>query len=182
MAKKQIIINGDASFGKSTFNKNIVNNSEKKDFGPRQSASMEGAGYDFFISYASEDRDEIARPLAEALKKRGAVVWFDDFSLSIGDNIEFVINMGLRDSRFGIVVITPNFINKEWTKKELGVLAYKETNENKVILPVWHKISKTEVMNFDAYLANKLALNTAVKTIDEIANELMIFLKKDSAL
>lgn len=37
--------------------------------------------YDVFISHASEDKEEVARPLAEALRKNGLSVWYDEFEL-----------------------------------------------------------------------------------------------------
>ena len=43
--------------------------------------------YDVFISHASEDKEEVARPLAEALRKNGLSVWYDEFELKIGDSL-----------------------------------------------------------------------------------------------
>lgn len=43
---------------------------------------------------------------------------------------------------------------------------------NKVILPLWHKVSKNEVMKYSPALADKVALNTAMYTIEELAKEL----------
>jgi hypothetical protein len=42
---------------------------------------------DVFISYASEDRDGVARPLAHVLRELGVTVWFDECELRIGDNL-----------------------------------------------------------------------------------------------
>ena len=38
------------------------------------------------------------------------------------------------------------------------------------VLPVWHDITKQEVVDFSPSLADKLARNTAVNTIEEIAD------------
>lgn len=43
--------------------------------------------YDVFISHASEDKDDVARPLAEALRNNGLSVWYDEFELKIGDSL-----------------------------------------------------------------------------------------------
>ena len=40
--------------------------------------------YDVFISHASEDKDEVVRPLASALIDEGLTVWYDEFELKIG--------------------------------------------------------------------------------------------------
>ena len=62
--------------------------------------------YDVFISHASEDKDDVVRPLANALKKEGLSVWYDEFELKIGDSLRRKIVQGLSNSRFGIVVIS----------------------------------------------------------------------------
>ena len=51
--------------------------------------------YDVFISHASEDKDEIVRPLANALRSEGLEVWYDEFSLRIGDSLRRKIDHGL---------------------------------------------------------------------------------------
>lgn len=43
---------------------------------------------------------------------------------------------------------------------------------HKVILPIWHKVSKTEVLNFSPTLADKKAINSSLSTIDEIVAQL----------
>ena len=68
--------------------------------------------YDVFISHASEDKDEVVRPLANALKERGVTVWYDEFEMRIGDSLRRKIDKGLANSRFGIVVISRDFIKK----------------------------------------------------------------------
>lgn len=37
--------------------------------------------YDVFISHASEDKEEVARPLAEVLRRNGLSIWYDEFEL-----------------------------------------------------------------------------------------------------
>jgi hypothetical protein len=44
-------------------------------------------GYDAFISHASEDKDGFVRPLAKELSRRGFRVWYDEFSLKVGDKL-----------------------------------------------------------------------------------------------
>ena len=43
--------------------------------------------HDVFISHASEDKDAIVRPLANALISCGLKVWYDEFTLRIGDSL-----------------------------------------------------------------------------------------------
>lgn len=46
---------------------------------------------DCFIVHASEDKDAVARPLALALSQMGFRVWYDEFSLEIGDSLRRTI-------------------------------------------------------------------------------------------
>lgn len=128
--------------------------------------------FDFFISHASEDKDEIVRDLADALKENGFEVWYDEFELKIGDSLRKKIDNGLSKSRFGIVIISPSFVKKNWTEYELNGMVAREMNGHKVILPIWHKISKDEVLKFSPTLADKMALNTSIHTIQDIINSL----------
>lgn len=128
--------------------------------------------YDIFISHASEDKEDFVRPLAETLKDLGIKVWYDEFSLRVGDSLRRKIDSGLRNSRYGTVVLSEAFINKQWTQYELDGLVAREMNGHKMILPIWHKISKTEVINYSPNLADKVALNTSINTIEEIAQQL----------
>jgi hypothetical protein len=82
-----------------------------------------------FLSHASEDKDEVARPLAIMLRKRGYSVWFDEFTLKLGDSLRRSIDSGLGKCDFGIVVLSPSFFAKEWTQKELDALTSRETGE-----------------------------------------------------
>lgn len=130
------------------------------------------ADHDVFISHASEDKDVVVRPLAELLRDKNFDVWYDEFQLRIGDSLRRSIDQGLAKARFGIVVLSPAFFAKNWTQYELDGLVQKEMEGNKVILPVWHKVTKAEVIGYSPSLADKLALNTATATLDEIASQI----------
>lgn len=129
--------------------------------------------YDVFISHASEDKDETVRPLAHALKAGGLKVWYDEFELKIGDSLRRKIDKGLANSRFGVVVLSQPFFGKGWTNYELDGLVTRSVSGEQILLPVWHKVSKKEVMGYSASLADKVARNTASSTIDEIAEEII---------
>lgn len=128
--------------------------------------------YDVFISHASEDKDDVVRPLANALKKEGLSVWYDEFELKIGDSLRRKIDQGLSKSRFGIVVISRSFIKKGWTNYELDGLMTKAVSGQQTLLPIWHDITKQEVIDYSPSLADKVARNTAQKTVEEIAEEI----------
>lgn len=128
--------------------------------------------FDVFISHASEDKDEVVRPLAKALRDDDISVWYDEFELKIGDSLRRKIDDGIAKSRFGIVVLSPRFFAKGWTQYELDGLVTMTVSGNQVLLPLWHGISKDEVIRHSPSLADKVALRTADYTIDEIADEI----------
>lgn len=116
-----------------------------------------------FISHASEDKNSVARPLKNMLNEEdGISVWYDEYSLELGDSLRRGIDKGLSECNFGIVVLSKNFLAKEWAQKELDALATRESNEgNKIILPIWHEISKKEISSYSPLLADKLGASTA---------------------
>lgn len=132
----------------------------------------ESIGYDAFISHATEDKDDFVRPLAEILREYGFRVWYDEFELEIGDSLRESIDKGLVNSRYGIVVLSPKFLDKDWTKYELNSLVAKEVEGVKVILPIWHNVTKDQILRYSPMLADKLAYSTESMTLDQIAKKL----------
>lgn len=128
--------------------------------------------HDVFISHASEDKEGIVRPLANALKDEGLKVWYDEFELKIGDSLRRKIDRGLATSRVGLVVLSQSFINKGWTNYELDGIVTRTITGEQILLPIWHKISKQEVIEFSPSLADKVARSTATHTVEEIASEI----------
>ena len=117
--------------------------------------------WDVFISYASEDKDDFVRPLARALQDCGMSVWFDELTLKVGDSLRRSIDRGLASSRFGVVVISPHFLSKEWPQKELDGLTAREVDGTKVILPVWHDLSADQVRRYSPTLADRVATRSS---------------------
>jgi TIR domain len=136
--------------------------------------------YDVFISHASEDKDSVVRSLAHALRALDLKVWYDEFELRIGDNLRRKIDSGLANSRFGVVVLSPSFFAKGWSNYELDGLVTREMTGQQVILPLWHNITRLDLIKVSPSLVDKLARSTSDYTIDEIATEIamVVFSKK----
>lgn len=117
--------------------------------------------YDVFISHASEDKEDVARPLAVHLQQLGLSVWLDEFELTLGDSLRRSIDKGLSRSRFGVVILSPAFFAKEWPNRELDGLVAREDGSEKIILPIWHNVGKHEVAQFSPILADKLAVSSS---------------------
>lgn len=128
--------------------------------------------YDVFISHASEDKDEVVRPLATALREKGLSVWYDEFELRIGDSLRRKIDRGVAISKFGLIVLSEMFFKKGWTNYELDGLVTRQNTGEQILLPIWHNVTKQQVIDFSPSLADKVARSTATHTIEEIASEI----------
>jgi hypothetical protein len=116
--------------------------------------------WDVFISYASEDKQDVARPLAYLLDREGLRVWFDEFGLQVGDSLTETIARGLLQSRYGVAIISRAFMEKKWPRNELNALFSLEGLERGLILPVWHNVEISDVTKFNPLLADRYALDT----------------------
>ncbi|MFF2084065.1 DUF1883 domain-containing protein [Nocardia sp. NPDC058176] len=128
--------------------------------------------WDVFISHAHEDKVEIVRPLAAALQAAGLRIWYDEFEMRIGDSLRRKIDQGIARSTFGVVVLSSAFFAKNWTQYELDGMVTRNVSGEQVLLPLWHKITKAEVMKQSPSLADKVARSTADSTLEEIAAEI----------
>lgn len=116
--------------------------------------------YDAFICHASEDKADFVRPLAEQLRAQHVEVWYDEFSLKVGDSLRRSIDRGLSQSRFGIVVFSPDFFRKQWSQWELdGLVARQNAGDRSLILPIWRGVRREDVLAYSPSLADKLAVS-----------------------
>lgn len=140
---------------------------------PHISESNSIEEYDVLVSHATEDKESFADEFVQLLQNDfNLKVWYDAISIKWGDSIRTEIDKGLKKSKFGVVILSRSYIGKYWTNYELEGLFQRESNSGKLILPIWHNITKQEVQNFSPSLAGKMAMNTAFMTPKEIAEKL----------
>jgi len=120
--------------------------------------------------------------LALALQAEGLRVWYDEFELRVGVSLRRSIDTGLANSRFGVVVLSEPFFRKGWTNYELDGLVTREMSQGsgQLILPLWHRVTKDEVVRYSPSLADKLALRTSDSTVEEIASEIAAVVREGS--
>lgn len=137
--------------------------------------------YDVFVSHATEDKESFADEFVRILQQKfNLKVWYDAVSIRWGDSIRAEIDKGLKKSKFGVVILSRSYISKYWTNYELEGLFQRESNGGKLILPIWHNITKQEVQQFSPSLVGKMAMNTAIMTPDEIAEKLSELLSNET--
>jgi hypothetical protein len=127
-----------------------------------------------FISHDSRDKANIAEPLAVQLQKYMCPVWYDDFSLKVGDSLRVSIETGLKECPKCILILTPNFLNNEgWPKREYDTVFTRELVERqKVILPVWDGVSAADVYKYSPILADRVGVPWS-KGVEEVARRLL---------
>jgi len=137
--------------------------------------------WDFFVSHAFQDARDIAKPLSDALNAKGLMSWYADYGLKAGDNIRASIDYGLARSRFGIVILSKQFLEMRWTQNELNDLALREVDGKKVILPVWYKVAFRDVYDQSPVLADRVAISTE-KGLEYVVKRLWDIAKQPSSL
>lgn len=117
--------------------------------------------WDVFISHATEDKEDVALPLAKVLQAAGLRVWLDTIELRVGDSLRAKIDEGLSQSRFGAIVLSPRFLEKKWTVNELNALMSIEQEGQYTILPIWHGISHSKLARAAPLFADRIAVDTS---------------------
>jgi len=127
-----------------------------------------------FISHDSRDKAEIAGELARLLIQNLCPVWYDEYSLSPGDNLRESIEKGIKECKKCILILTPNFLsNNGWTKKEFDSIFTRELVENnKLIIPIWAGVSKKEIFDYSPSLANTVGIKWDIG-IQEVTRKIM---------
>lgn len=127
-----------------------------------------------FISHDSRDKLEIAQTLAVELTKLMCPVWYDEFTLKVGDSLRESIEGGLKECSKCIFVLTLNFLgNGGWAKREYDAVFTRELIEKqRVILPVWHGVTKEDVYQYSPILADRVAVQWS-DGAEEVAKKLL---------
>jgi hypothetical protein len=137
--------------------------------------------FDVFVSHATEDKAYV-EPLVKALELAGIRVWFDKITLEWGDDLRPGIDRGLTNCRYGIVVFSKAFLGKKkWTEYELNSLFALEKVGRKVILPIWHGITRDDLIQYSPAFADRLAKVLSTDRHGEIVESLLAMLGRSKA-
>ncbi len=117
--------------------------------------------WDVFVSHAREDKSSIALPVAEGLAAAGLKVWIDREELRLGDSLRRRIEDGLLNARFGVVILSPAFLGKEWPQRELEAILALEMTHGKRILPILHDLDYETLLRKAPLLADRFAISTS---------------------
>lgn len=135
--------------------------------------------YDLFISHASEDKDSLVRPLAILLERLSVKVWYDEFSLKLGDDLSLSIDRGLQGSRYGLLILSKSFLAKNWTDYEYRSLLSRQIDGERVLLPLWYGIDKEDVKQYSLYLAGIKALPVSLGNFKSVIPSVLQVVRPD---
>lgn len=100
-----------------------------------------------FISYASQDVDIATRTVKCFEPKYKGMIWFDEKEIVWGDNVIQEINVGLRDTLMGIMILSDNFFQRNMPQLELSAMVSLMNAVQFRILPLLHGISHNDLIS-----------------------------------
>jgi len=126
-----------------------------------------------FVSHA-----EIARPLGEALQRKGLKIWYNDKKVfRLADRSWQSIHRELASYRFGVVILTAAFC-KEWSEPRFTDLLARETkNGAKVFLLVSRQEGRNGTTVFPPLLVDKVVVSTEFG-LERVAKQVLRVIKQ----
>lgn len=116
--------------------------------------------YEAFFSYATED-SSIADSIVEFCSNYGFNIWYAPISLEPGTKLLQSIDDGLKQSAIGILLLSQNFLNKNWPKYEFDILMRQNIENGKIILPIWLNINKKDLEELSPGLSGIVGIITS---------------------
>lgn len=102
--------------------------------------------YDVFLSHANADKINFVEKLKQSFDKLGISVFYDKDSIEWGNNWSQKIAEGLDKCDFGVVIVSKDFYDREWTEKELKSLLIRQNkNGDNIILPILYNTNLDEL-------------------------------------
>lgn len=126
---------------------------------------------DYFICHASEDKQSFVRNFAQYLMKNDATVFYDEYSLKLGDSLTEKINDGISRAKAGIIILSKYFFEKPWTNAELQGIFQRHLAKECQLIIIYHGIDHEDVRKRYPLLADIYA-TTSNKKFPELAREI----------
>lgn len=126
---------------------------------------------DIFLCHAWDDRNGVAKELHDKLEAKGASVWFSEKDVALGSLLLREIDKGLVNSRIGIVLVTPAFLQRVdaegIAEKELSALLARD-----LLVPVVHDTTFEELRETSPLLGSRSGLSTSEESLEDVALKL----------
>jgi hypothetical protein len=131
---------------------------------------------DLFISHASKDKAQYVQPLADSLAQKQVTFWLDSIEIGWGDSVPLKINEGLRLSRYVLLCLSRNFLQRPWPEAELAsALMAQNSSGRKRVLPL---ILNSKEMVLNAYpLLASVSYREFKHGVEKLAGEIAAFVE-----
>ncbi|WP_319935934.1 toll/interleukin-1 receptor domain-containing protein [Lichenihabitans sp. Uapishka_5] len=131
---------------------------------------------DVFLCHAWDDRQGVAKELDGLLTSAGVKVWFSEKDIALGVPLMRAIDKGLANSRIGIVLVTPAFLQRLNAEgiadKELSALLAREQ-----LVPVVHGTTYDALREVSPLLGSRTGLSSAEESMTSIAGKIAELVK-----
>jgi predicted nucleotide-binding protein len=133
--------------------------------------------YDVFVSYSRSDFPFV-QELTRSLEERGVSVWYDAGQLRIGDSILRSIENALEQSRYFVLVISPDYLSSQWSNFEMGVaLGRDPALRARRILPIL--VKNVDRSALPPAIASMHGVDAQDTPVDEIASKVANIVTED---
>jgi len=120
---------------------------------------MEENYRDVFLSHAGTDKNDFILPLVKLLDQREITYWLDEAELIWGKSLLKALSEGIEKSKYVIVFISDNFLDRPWPEAELRTALSKEISTGILkVLPVF-LTDPDKILEKHPFLRDKLWLN-----------------------
>lgn len=124
------------------------------------------------IAHAWEDKDSLVNELVAELDDLGVNPWYGKWTLRLGDHLRRRIDEGLARSRFGVVVLSHSFFQKQWPQTELDGLVMRESTGGRSSCLSGTESFGRSSCRYSPPLADRLVARASDSTVQEIAEEI----------
>lgn len=111
----------------------------------------------------------------------GALVFYDEYSIKLGDSLTESINKGISNSNHAIIVLSNFFFEKGWTNAELQALFNRSIKGQFKLLIIYHNVNHSTVAEKYPLLADIKGIDSS-KGIDKISQDLFDAIGKKGQL
>ncbi len=95
-----------------------------------------------FICFSAEDRYRIVEPIVYHLKNYGINIWYDRYSMVLGDNrVEKNLKEGAENCKYSLIIISENTIKSKCAMEEINIVKRRYLSGSVTVFPVLYEIS-----------------------------------------
>lgn len=130
-------------------------------------------------SHSSKDKEEVEK-LIPYLNGAGLPVWFDKYSIHVGDSIVDKVQEGLDEAESVIFWITEHFLDSSWCRYEMSAFIKKLIEENALIISILDK--NIEIRQLPLFLRDIKAIYNNGQGYESLSGEIISAVKERTNL